>query len=377
MIRSLFSAFVVIMSCLFGFMNFARGATEDISLGVIAGLTGLGGSYGLGISRGAEMAARDINAGGDIRIKLMVVDDASNPPRSAIAMRRLSTSNISVIVGGWGSPQVLANMDIAEQAGIPYIVVGATNPRITSTENKWTFRVIPSDAVMAAQLANITIGKLGSKRIAVINDSNAYGTGNREIFIAALARGGVEPVEIQSYQTSDINFLTQLERLRDARPDAIAIFGTVPAAPAIMQQARELGIKARFLGTGGLANEALISMAPVAAEGTVLTSFFSEEADDEARAWAGRYRLEFSGQSEPAHPLLAAWEYRAIRYIVAPCLRSVGSNRQDLRDCIARWRGNLFGVSGEAYFDETGQLIHPPVVVEIRQGQFHLLKAYQ
>ena len=376
--RDFLGRFIAGAVCLFGALNHVQAQPDDITLGVIAGLSGLGASYGQGISRGAEMAALDINAGGGINgrnIKIMLVDDASSPPRSAIAMRRLTTANVSMIIGGWGSPQVLANMDIAEQAGIPYIVVGATNPRITNAKNKWTFRVIPSDAVMADQLATIATESFGMKRIAVISDSNDYGTGNRKIFIAALERAGVAPVEIQSYLTSDMEFSTQLLRVRDAHPDAIAIFGTVPAAPAIMRQARELGITARFMGTGGLANEALISLAPGASEGTVLTSFFSEEADAEAGQWAERFRQEFADQSEPPRPVLAAWEYRAIHDIAAPCLKHAGANRVMLRDCIAQWRGNLFGVNGEAYFDATGQLVHSPSVVEIREGRFHQIKA--
>lgn len=118
-------------------------AAADIKIGVIAGLTGMATSYGLGIAQGAEMAAADINAAGGIggrRIEIVLGDDASSPARSAIVMRRLVASNVDLIVGGWGSSQVLAHIDIAEQAGVPYIVVGATHPQITGARNKWTFR---------------------------------------------------------------------------------------------------------------------------------------------------------------------------------------------------------------------------------------------
>lgn len=350
---------------------------EPISIGVIAGITGLGASYGVGIIQGAEMAVRDINAAGGIHgrpLQLMIVDDATSPPHSAIAMRKLTTSQVSVIVGGWGSPQVLANLEIAEQAGVPYIVVGATNPRVTTTANRWTFRVIPSDTIMAERLVQTVIDILKFRRIAIINDTNAYGAGNRDILVTALAKAGIKPVEVQSYQTSDTDFGPQLERIARARPEAIAVFGTVPAAPAIMKQARQLGINAQFLGTGGLANQTLIASAPEAVEGVMLlASFFSEETDPEAHAWALRYQQEFTGRSAPPDPVLASWEYRAIRYIVAPCLERVGVDRVKLRDCIAQWRGRLFGINSDVYFDHTGQLIYTPVVVEVRGGRFRLL----
>lgn len=367
-----------LLACLCAFFQATPGLAQDYVIGVVAGMTGLGKSYGIGIAQGAEMAVNDVNAAGGIdgrKLGLVMVDDNSSPARSAIAMRRLTSGNSHLIVGGWGSPQVLAGMDIAEQAAIPYIVVGATNPTITSPRNRWTFRVIPSDGVMADQLAAIATAQLGNRRIAVINDSNDYGVGNRDIFLAALARAGVKPVEVQSFQTADTDFRPQLRRILAANPDTLAIFGTIPAAPAIMNQAREIGILARFIGTGGLANESLISLAPAASAGTILTTFFSEETDPAARAWAERYRKEFANRPEPPQPVLAAWEYRAIHDIAAPCLRRVGGDRLKLRECIAGWRGRPFGVTAEAHFDTSGQLIQPAVVVEVRDKAFRLMRA--
>lgn len=349
----------------------------DIVLGVIAERTGAGATYGLGLTQGAEMAVRDINAAGGINgrmIRLQVADGGSQPARSAIAMRRLVAANVDVIVGGWGSPQVRAHMHIAEQSATPYLVVGATHPSITSPRNQWTFRVVQTDAVMAGQLANVMVEQFGLRRIAVINDSNDYGVGSRDVFVAALQRAGLTPVAVQSYETNDTDFRAPLGRIKAATPDAVALFGTLPAAPAILNQARALGLTVRFFGTGGLANEALIDAAPQAAEGTLLMTYFNEEVDAEAQAWAERYRREFAGGPQPPRPVLAAWEYRAIRGIVAPCLQRVGSDRVRLRDCIRQWRGRLFGVADEAYFDASGQLVQPPVVVEVRGGAFRLYR---
>lgn len=354
-----------------------QAAWAQIKLGVIAGLSGPGTSYGIGIQQGAEMAVKEINDAGGVngqKLQVVMVDDASNPAQSVTAMQRLVNENVDIIVGGWGSSQVLANMEVSERAGIPYVVVGATNPKITSEKNKWTFRVIQTDAVMAEQIAQLAVGPMKMKRIAVINDSNDYGTGNRDVFVAALKKAGVEPVEVQSYQSSDKDFTSQLARIRAANPDGIAIFGTIPAAPAIMNQARDFGITARFIGTGGLANETLISLAPKGSAGTVLTTYFDEGVDAEAKAWAERYVKAFSGSSQPPRPVLAAWEYRAIKFIVAPCLARGGTDKAKMRECIAGFKGKLFGVPGETKFDKTGQLEQEPVLVEVRDNAFPSFK---
>jgi branched-chain amino acid transport system substrate-binding protein len=356
-----------------GGLMFAQPVLADVRLGVIAGMSGPGTSYGIGIQQGAEMAIKEINDAGGVggqKIQMILVDDASNPAQSVTAMQRLVSDNADVIVGGWGSSQVLANMEVSERAGVPYVVVGATNPRITDEKNKWTFRVIQTDSLMAEQIAQSAVGPLKMKRIAVINDSNDYGVGNRDIFVAALKKAGLEPVEVQAYQAADKDFTSQLARIRAANPDGIAIFGTIPAAPAIMNQARDMGITARFIGTGGLANENLISLAPKASAGTVITTYFDEDVDPAAKEWAQRYVKQYSSGSQPPRPVLVAWEYRAIRYIVAPCLSKVGTDKGKLRECIAGFRGKLFALPGEAQFDKTGQLEQQPVLVEVRDGAF-------
>jgi branched-chain amino acid transport system substrate-binding protein len=143
---------------------------DDIKLGLIAGMSGGGASYGASIQQGAEMALKEINDQGGIkgrRLVLDVADDASDPAQSVLAMQRLVNDGVDLVVGGWGSSQVLANMAVAERAGLPYIVVGASNPRITTSRNKWTFRILTNDGGQATRLAEVAVKLLGMKRIAV------------------------------------------------------------------------------------------------------------------------------------------------------------------------------------------------------------------
>lgn len=359
---------------------FAMGSAHaaDIKLGVIAGMSGPGTSYGIGIRQGAEMAIKEINAAGGIngnKIVMTLVDDASNPAQSVTSMQRLVNEKVDLIVGGWGSSQVMAAMEGSERAGMPYVVVGATNPNITTNKNKWTFRVIQPDSIQAEQIAEVAVKRLGMKRIAVINDANDYGVGNKEIFVASLKKLGVTPVEIQAYQSADKDFTSQLTKIRAANADGLAIFGTIPAAPAIMNQAREIGVTAPFIGTGGLANENLITLAPKASAGTILTTYFHEDVDADSRKWSDAFVKEFSGGTTPPRPVLAAWEYRAIKYIVAPCLKSVGTDKEKMRACLSSWKGHIFGLPTEVYFDKTNQLVQQSILVQVGNSQFQAYKA--
>lgn len=349
-------------------------APRPIVVGVMAELTGAGASYSLDMVRGAEMAVEEINRQGGIRgrpLQLRVADGGTLPARSAISMRRLAVSDAVAVVGGWGSAQVLANLEVAEQDGFPYVVVGATSPAITSVRNQWTLRVSQNDAKQANSLAAAVLGPIGATSIAVIADSSAYGLGNRDAFVAALRRARVEPVAQQTYEPDALRFTAQLSAIAQAKPQVLAVFGTLPAAALLMKQARDLGINARFVGTGGTSNDGLPAAAQGAAEGLLVSAIFDENADAESKAWSERYRARHAGDAQAPRPQQAAWQYRVIRYMLAPCLKAVPpDDRVALRDCLRAWKGSLFGLSGELRFDETGQLVAPTVMLQVQQGRY-------
>lgn len=354
----------------------AGSASGPIRLGVIAPLSGGGTSYGLGIKQGAQMAVDEINQAGGVngrKIEMVTVDDASDPAQSVTAMQRLvDQEKVDVIVGGWGSSQVLAHQPVVEKAGVPYIIVGATNPKITNDQLKWSFRVIQTDSIQAVEIANAAIDKMKAQKIAVIFDSNDYGTGNRDVFVAALKEKGITPVAVESYQTNDKDYTAQLSKIKGTSPDVLAVFGTIPAAPAIMTQARQLGVTARFIGTGGLANEQLMSLGGQAAEGTVLTTYFQEDTGPEAKAWADKYTQLFASSSNPPRPVLAAWEYRSVKQILLPVLQKAGSDKEAIRTGIQNFKGKVFGLEEDVYFDKTHQLVQHSVLTEVKNGQFAL-----
>jgi len=264
-------------------------------------------------------------------------------------------------------------MEVAERAGMPYIVVGASNPRITTSRNKWTFRILTNDNGQATRLADLAVSLLHMKRIAVIHDSNDYGVGARDIFDARLKELGVTPVDIESYQTNDKDFTAQLTHIASANADGIALLGTLPAAPAIMNQARDLGIEGRFMGAAGLSNEAIISLAPEASQHTIATAYFFDTLDPQAKAWTEKYMAMFKNAAQAPRPSQAAPTYRGVK-MAADCLTAVGTDKDKLRECLKGWHGTFFGLpKAEEHFDDTNQLVVPVVLVTVEGKSFALL----
>ncbi len=368
--RTFLSAAAGLAACL---LAAAPARAADITMGVLLGLSGGGASYGQSLLQGIRMAVDEINAAGGIkgeRIVLEIADDDSDPAQSVLAMQRLINDHVDLVVGGWGSSQVLADMAPAERAGMPYIVIGASNPRITTARNKWTFRVLTNDGTQARELADLAVRTLHLKRIALIDDTNDYGVGLRDIMTAELAKLGVKPVADESYATNAKDFTAQLTHILAAGPDGLAILGTLPAAAAIMNQARDMGIAARFMGAAGLGNEAVMVLAPEASQGTLATAYFMP-IDPAAVAWQAEYVKEFAHAAQPPRPSQAAWGYRAVKLIAAPCLAEAGADKDAFRLCLKSWHGKIFGLPPvEAHFDATNQLIVPVLFITIKGKAF-------
>ncbi len=356
----------------------SKSDSGPIKVGVIAPLSGGGTSYGINIQYGAQMAIDEINADGGIKgrkLEMVIVDDATNPSEAVTAMQKLvDQEKVDVVVGGWGSSQVLAAIPVNEKAEVPYIVVGGTNAAIANKDNEWTFQVIKPDDLQAASLGDAALNDMGLKKIAVIYDTNDYGTGVKDGVVNRLKELGVTPVAIESYNSADTEFTAQLTKIAEAKPDGIAVCGTIPAAPAIMIQARQLGIDATFFGTGGLANDQLFVLGGEAAEGTVLCTYYHKDTTADSAEFANNVAKLFANEKEVAQPLLMAWTYRAITQILRPCLETAGTDKAALRDAIQNWKGEVMGFEGELYFGERHNLEQPTVLMTVKDSAWELYK---
>lgn len=348
-----------------------------VLVGVASEISGAGAAYGVDLVRGARMAADEINASGGVGgrpIVLSVADGGTNPARAAIAMRRLALSDASVVVGGWGSSQVLASLEMSEQGGLPFVVTGATHPAITSARNRWTFRVVHGEEMAVAALAEAALGALRLRRIAVVCDGSAYGLASHDAMLQRLQALRSAPVMARVCPPATTDPLDLAREVAAVRADGLAFFSTEPWAVSVLKALRAQAGAVQVLGTGGLFNQRLVDALGPAAEGLLVTGLFHEALDAESEAWARRYRAHPPGWAgPPPQPPLAAWAYRALRLIVAPCLdASTIADREALRLRLSAWQGRVFGVPGVTRFDTVRQLKQPVRLQQVVQGRFEL-----
>ncbi|MGE5623573.1 MAG: ABC transporter substrate-binding protein [Methanocella sp.] len=342
-------------------------APAPFKVGVITPLTGGGAGAGIHIKYGAEMAVDEINAAGGVGghpLQAIIVDDAGIPAQSVSAANKLVYQDkVDFMIGGNISSTVLAHMEVTERAGIPYIVTTASNPQITRPTNKWTVRLHQNDNVQAVHLANYLAQDLKKTKIAVLYDSGDYGVANRVVFDARLKEFGIAPTIELGFNWGDKDFMSQLVRIRETKPEVVALFGQQAEAAIITNQMRQIGMDQLIATTGGFVVPKYIELAPGASEGAVgITTFTPFSDDPAAKKFAEDYQKRFN--TIPTHH---AWNtYEAFKYVLKPLVDKNGTNKAKLNKALHAFKWTALG--NPRYFDKDGQVVMPSIFISVQNG---------
>ena len=354
-------------------------AREPIKVGFLAALTGPGAAFGINMLQGHKMAMDEVNESGGLlgrKLEVVVIDDAADPAQSVSAMTRLIYQDqVDIVIGGWGSATVLANFKGCEKAKVPYIECGGSNPRITRGQNnQWTFAVIQNDEKQAKVISELAMN-MGHKRFAILHDRNDFGRGGRDEFSKGLAKGGLKPVIVESYQMGDKDFNAQLIKIREGKPDALGLFGTLVEGAAIAIQMKKLGMSLPIFSMAGLSNVNYIKLGGDAVEKTLCASHFNRRISDETEAWASKYENKFAHSTVIADPMSAWIAYTAVANCFPRAVKMAGSmDKTKVRDALRKIKWREPGQSIDNYFDEEQAVVKETIVVQVKDGKFIPIK---
>ena len=133
----------------------------------------------------------------------------------------------------------------------------------------------------------------GMKRIAILYDPNAYGSFFRDrLRTLASADGYAVAAEEPVNQTLPADLTAQMQRLRDARPDAIVMALYPPQAKRAMEAKARLDWKdVRMVSTGPLTDEEYLNVPGGYAEGTLGLCYYPDPNHSDAPGIVAYRRL--------------------------------------------------------------------------------------
>lgn len=299
----------------------AAAAQEPIRIGLCAPLSGDAAMVGQSLVDGAMLAIDEFNAAGGIDGHLIEVykeDDEQTPRVAANAVNKLIfEDNVVGIIGPVSSGCVLTGMEVAADGEVPMITPTGSGASITHLGNPWIARTQASDILMAGAITRYAVSDLGAKRVAVIFQSDDYGSGGGEVVKQILKdEFDMEPVAYEQFEPSALDVSAQVLNIKNADPDAIIMIMMYQQGALVARKVRELGMDTPLMGLGGLTNAKLFELGGDAVVGLANTQTFFADANKAAPASAEfitKFQAAFDGRIPDSNN---AMSYDAARIMI-------------------------------------------------------------
>ena len=274
-------------------------------------------------------------------------------------------------MGSYGSSLSMAAGNIVKEAKVPAVGTSCTNPQVTAN-NDYYFRACFIDPFQGTVMANYAFKK-GAKKVAIIQEvSNDYAVVLAKFFKDAFEKlaGPGSIIETANYQTGDKDFSAILTNIKAKNPDAIFAPGNFTESALLVKQARQLGIKAPFLGGDTWETQEFIDVGGKDVEGVAFSTAFDREkaTTAEAKKFLEEYVKEYKG--EPS--ALSALAYDAYLIAINGIEKANSLDTTKIRDAIAKTK-DMEGVTGKTTLDKNGDPIKGAVIKTVKDGKFKYL----
>ena len=341
-----------------------------MKLGGIGPLTGPLAIYGVTSTNGSKLAFEEINKNGGIlgkQVEYIVLDEKGDSTEAVTAYNKLVDEGVVALIGDITSKPSLAVAEVAAQDNLPMITPTGTQFNITAAGPN-VFRVCFTDPYQGVVLANFAKNNLNAKTAAVvINNSSDYSDGVAKAFVEQAEKLGLKVVAKEGYSDGDKDFRAQLTKILPTNPDVLVVPDYYEQVALITTQAREVGIKATFVGPDGWDGVAktLDASAYGAVENSYFTNHYSlQDQSPKVQNFLKAYKEAYN--EEPS--AFSALSYDAAYMMKAAIEKAGTTEKQAVIDALKEL--SYDGVTGHLTFDEKNNPVKDVTVLKIVNGEY-------
>ena len=282
----------------------------------------------------------------------MPFDDQAKPDVGvANAKNIIADKEIMAVIGHLNSGVAIPSSEVYKEVNVVMISPANTNPVVTDRGYQNINRVCGRDdvqGVVGAEFAQ----SLKVKSAYVVHDKTQYGQSIAEFFKADGEKKGIKSAGFEGTEEKS-NFDPIITPIKAKNPDMIYFGGIYDQAAPFFKQAREKGIKSKFMGPDGMDSSDLTKIAGPAVVGMYYTSAAGPaSALPKAKAFVDDFKKKFGKNPEP----YAAEAYDAttiaIRAIEEAAKGGKAVSREDVSAAVRK--AKLAGITGDIGFDAKG-----------------------
>ena len=249
-------------------LSASAGFGADLTIGFVTALSGPGASIGIPYEKGVLAGQAHIAKVGDVTIKLIRLDDASDPSASARNARKLvEEEKVDVLMGTSGVPGTTAMAIVSAETKTPFVSLTPA-PAPQHANGQWMVSIPQPPPMMVAAVVD-KMKKANIKKAAYIGFSDSWGDLVYDGLMKNVAGSSIQVVTNERYARADTSVAGQTLKIVAAQPDAVITggAGTPGALPYIALSQR--GYKGGLYGTHALINPDFIRVGGSAVEGVI------------------------------------------------------------------------------------------------------------
>ncbi len=362
---------LLLTSCSIRAKDAAPGAKEVIKIGVVLPLTGPSSDGGGYIKNGLLLALDELDENQDFmyRYELLFQDSQYDPKTAVNAFRKLvDVDKVKYTIGAHGSSETLAITPIAEENKVILITPGSQSDKI-SQAGDYIFRTQINTAQESPFLAEHIFKAIGNEPLGLLLLNTDYGESMIQNFNPEFESLGGKIVGVERFEPKDIDYRTQLTKLKGKGVKHILIGGTRQNGGHIIKQAKELNMDVRFFATSPIEGKELLEIAGEAVDGLEYAYPYDPEgSSNEELAFREKYKQKYGSENE----MLSANGYDTLK-ILSKCIEQEQNDVEKVKTCLYSTK-NYAGAGGAFSFDQNGDAVKHLIIKTVKEGTFIKLK---
>ena len=257
-----------------GALLLGGGAEAQIKIGVAGPITGANASFGAQLTQGVEQAAADINAAGGIlgqKIEVEPGDDVSDPKQGVSVANKFVGDGVHFVVGHFNSGVTIPASEVYSDNDVLFISPSATNPKVTDRKLWDAFRTCGRDDQQGKLWADLALGELKDKKIAIVHDKTPYGQGLADAAKGFMNAGGKKEVLYEGVNVGEKDYSAIVSKIKASGADYLMWGGLHTEGGLIVRQMRDQGMKTIMISGDGITDTEFASIGGPGVEGTLMS----------------------------------------------------------------------------------------------------------
>jgi branched-chain amino acid transport system substrate-binding protein len=255
-------------------LAFAGAASAQIKIGVAGPITGPNASFGAQLTTGVAQAAADFNAKGGIlgqKIEVEQGDDVSDPKQGVSVANKFVGDGVKLVVGHFNSGVTIPASEVYADNGVLFITPSATNPKVTDRKLWDAFRTCGRDDQQGKLWADLALGELKDKKIAIVHDKTPYGQGLADAAKGFMNAGGKKEVLYEGVNVGEKDYSAIVSKIKASGADYLMWGGLHTEAGLIIRQMRDQGMSTVMISGDGITDNEFASIGGPGVEGTMMS----------------------------------------------------------------------------------------------------------